>query len=107
MQNWEIRVELRLQLVRLQSVPATGALHDRATGSGITAHEYRYAHNTVVPDHGDFARGAILHHVKKRDDGGGWKIDVTQCVTGFVHDLPEPQFSRLDQPHPPLPDILG
>src|ERR1700722_1776595 len=107
MQHRNVRVELLLQLVRLQTVTMAGALNDRPARGGITAHEYGYAHEAVVPDDGDFARGAIFHDIKKRDDGCGWKIDVTQCVTGFVHDLPAYHVSRLEQSFPPLPDTLG
>ena len=76
--------ELGLEQVGLEAVSVPGALHHRAAGRGVAAHEQRYAENALVADDGDFGRRAILHHVQQRNDAGRREVDVSQRGAGLV-----------------------
>src|ERR1700730_13638801 len=82
-------MELVLELLSDQAVSVTGALHDRPTRGGFTAHEQRDADEAFVADHRDFRRGAVGQHVQQRYDGVGRKVNVAQDIAGLVQTLPE------------------
>ena len=84
-------MELVLELLRDQPVRVAGALHDRAAGSGFTAHEQRDADEAVVADHRDFRRRAVGQDVQQGYDGVDRKIHVAQDIAWLVQDLPERQ----------------
>src|ERR1700724_2427780 len=81
--------ELILEQSGLEPESVPGALHHRATGRGLAAHEQGYAEDTLVAYDGNFSGRAILHHVQQRKDGWGGEIDIPQLNPGFIEDLTE------------------
>src|ERR1700694_858095 len=84
-----ISMELVLELLSDQPVSVTGALYDRPTWGGFTAHEQRDADEAFVADHRNFRRGAVFQHVQQRHDGVDRKVNVAQDIAGLVQNLPE------------------
>src|ERR1700738_2187279 len=81
--------ELILEQFGLEPESVPRALHHRAAGRGLAAHEQGYAENTLVTYDSDFSGRAILHDVEQRKDGGGGEIDVAQLDPGFIENLAE------------------
>ena len=79
------------------------ALHDRAAGRRLAAHEQRDADHAFVADDGDLGRRAVLHHVEQRDDRRRREVDVAQRAARFVEHLAERQVDRLELRQPALP----
>ena len=82
-------IELVLQQRPLQPVGVTGALHNGPAGRGLAAHEEGDADDSLVTDHGDFGRCAVLHDVEQGHDRGGGEIDVAHPNAGLVKHLTE------------------
>src|SRR6202158_4231915 len=81
--------ELILEQIGLKPESVPRALHHRAAGRGLAAHEQRYAEDALVADDSNFSRRAILHDVEERKDGGGGEVDIPQLDSGFIENLTE------------------
>src|SRR6202521_577599 len=93
--------ELILEQFGLEPESVPGALHHRAAGRGLAAHEQGYAEDTLVAYDRDFSGCAILHDIEERKNGGGREIDMAHLNPGFVEDLAKPhrhQFQMGCQP---------
>ena len=81
--------ELILQQFGLEPESIPGALHHRAAGRGLAAHEQGNAEDTLVTYDSDLSGCAIFHDVQQRKDGSGREIDIPQLDTGFIKDFAE------------------
>src|ERR1700676_2047953 len=81
--------ELILEQFGLEPESVPGALHHRAAGRGLAAHEQGYAENPLVTYDSNFSGRAIFHDVQQRKDGCGGEVDVAQLDPGFIEDLAE------------------
>ena len=82
-------MELVLELLSDQPVGVSGALHDRPTRGGFTAHKQCDADESLVADDRNFCRRAVCQDVQQGHYGVGWKINVAQPVAGLIQDLAE------------------
>ena len=96
-------VELVLDHTRFQAQALAGALHDRAAGRGLAAHEQRDADDALVADHSDLGRSAIFHDVQQRDDGSDRKVHMAQRAAGLVKHLSQRHFDQFELWLPALP----
>src|ERR1700687_697449 len=96
-QNLHLTVAMKLVLEFLaeQPVSITGALYDRAVRGRFAAHEQRDSNETLVSYYGDFRGRAGFHHVQKRYDRVGGKIDVAQDIARLVQNLAERHLYKL------------
>src|ERR1700682_3506300 len=94
--------ELILKQIGLEPESVPRALHHRAAGRGLAAHEQGYAENTLVTYDGNFSGRAILHDVEQRKDGCGGEIDIPQLDPGFIEDLAELHRYQFEVGREPL-----
>jgi hypothetical protein len=99
--------ELLPEHLRLHPEGVPGALHDGAVGHGVAAHEERDADQALATRHAHLGRGAVLHQVEERDDGGGGEIDVALPPAGLVDDLAEREGDAPEVRPEPLKLLLG
>ena len=102
MQHRTRSIELLFHQLRFQPKPLTGALHHRTAGGRLSAHEQGNADDALIADHGNLCRGAVLHDIQQRDDGGRWKIDVAQRSARLVKHLAQRQVDGFQERQPAL-----
>src|SRR5579863_10520 len=99
--------KLIFQQLGPQAIPVPGALHDRAAGGGLTAHEQGDAEDPLITDDRNFCRRTVFHNVEQRNDGGRRKIHIAQLDARLVEDIAEFQRHELQMRGDPLVILCG
>jgi len=89
-------MKLVLDPLAQNAISMARALHNRAVGGRLAAHEKRNANQPVVTHDGNLRRGTIRKHIKKRNDAIDGKVNMEQHITGLVKHRTHRQVDVLE-----------